>query len=161
MCDLVNVVSNWQASPAPTVWHFVQVGGGVVLLVGIVMLFLESQIRSVRYGKSFRGPALNGSAEVLSAARRSPSPTFVFSNGRRAVLCELELRVQLPGREPYDAVVAAPIDSRALVDLCVDGQRWELGQAWKVKPHKVFPVQVDSTDLQLVRVDFRRPIPQA
>jgi len=160
MCDVVNLASNWHASPVDPAWHFVQVGGGVALLIGIVSVFLHIQLRSVRYGKSFRGPALNGTAEVLSAARGTVGLP-VFTNSRRAVACELELRVQLPGREPYDAAVSAPIDSDALIDLCVDGQRWELGQPWKVKPHKVFPVQVDSTDLQLVRVDFRRPIPQS
>jgi hypothetical protein len=157
----VNRASNWHASPVDPAWHFVQVGGGVALLIGIVAVFLQSQLRSVRYGKSFRGPALDGTAEVLAAARRPVQPAFVFSNSRRAVLCDLQLRVQLPGREPYDAGVVAPIDSDALIDLCVDGQRWELSQPWKVKPHKVFPVQVDSTNLQLVRVDFRRPIPQS
>jgi hypothetical protein len=163
MCDAVDLASNWEASPAANpVWHFVQVGGGIALLIGIVAVFLQSQLRSVRYGKSFRGPALNGTAEVLAAARRPGlQPAFVFSNSRRAVLCDLQLRVQLPGREPYDAAVIAPIDSEALIDLCVVGQRWEPSQPWKVKPHKVFPVQVDSTNLQLVRVDFRRPIPQS
>ena len=160
MCDAVHLASNWDTSPANPVWHFVQVGGGVALLIGIVAVFLHIQLRAVRYGKSFRGPALDGTAEVLAAARRPVQPAFVFSNSRRAVLCDLQLRVQLPGHEPYEAAVVAPIDSDALVDLCVDGQRWELSQPWKLKPHKVFRVQVDSTNLQLVRVDFRRPIPR-
>jgi len=156
----MNLASNWHASPANPAWHFVQVGGGIVLLIGIVAVFLHIQLRSVRYGRSFRGPAMYGTAQVLAAARR-PVGLPVFTNGRRAVLGDFELRVQLPGRAPYDAAVIAPIDSDALIDLCVDGQRCELGQPWKVKPHKVFPVTVDSTNLQSVRVDFRRPIPQS
>lgn len=157
----MNLTSNWQASPASIIWHVCQWVGTVALLGGFIALFVEAQLRSVSRNKAFRGPASSGIAEVLSAAREGGlGATFSYGNGYRGVLCRIVLRVQLPERAPYEATGSTPVESRVLVDLCVDGQRWEVDQRWNIKPHKVFTAQVDSANPQDVRVDFRRPIPQ-
>jgi hypothetical protein len=118
--------SNWLASSAEIMWHVFQWGGTGVFLGGLIALFVHTQHSDASRRKAFRGPALSGSAEILSAAREGGLKPVFTSNGYRGVLCRIGLRVQLPGRAPYDATVSTSVESGVLVDLCVDGQRWEV-----------------------------------
>ncbi len=55
-------------------------------------------------------------------------------------LCEMVLRVQLPGQEPYDATIFPHVRVAAMADL----------------PGKTFAVETDSANPQNVRIG--RPI---
>jgi hypothetical protein len=82
-------------------------------------------------------------------------PTRVAAgSGSPAQSCWIQARVEIPGREPYDAGISQPLDAAVLVTLGLDGRNWD------VKPGKTFAVRVDSADPQKVLIDFSRPTPQ-
>ncbi|ORW35496.1 hypothetical protein AWB90_03400 [Mycobacterium paraense] len=56
--------------------------------------------------------------------------------------------------------VTTGLSSRSLAALCVEGQRWEPGRPWHVRPGTTFEVEVDSTDPLNVRI-VSDPIPPA
>ncbi|OBK46988.1 hypothetical protein A5655_08350 [Mycobacterium sp. 1081908.1] len=105
-------------------------------------------------GPKFSGPALTGTGRV------SAIPSLGLLSGGGAVvgniqlflhdmgqsgsrLCGIGLRVEIPGREPYDATVWQVIDRTQVAAM-------ESGAA--------FPVEVDSADPRNVRIDFGRPV---
>lgn len=126
----------------------------VVLLASMgfsisVLLFMH-RVR----GPKFSGPALTGTGRV------SAIPSLGLMSGGGAVvgniqlflhdmgqsgsrLCGIELRVEVPGREPYDATVWQVVDRAQVAAM-------ESGAA--------FPVEVDSADPKKVRIDFGRPV---
>jgi len=87
----------------------------------------------------FRGPALTGTAVVLSMrsigemAQNSLVPK---------IMCRIGLRVAVPGREPYDVKVWKTIAP------------WVMGA---VRPGATVGVQVDSSNPRNVRIDLSGP----
>jgi hypothetical protein len=124
----------------------------VVLIGAFILVSARARKRAVR---EFGGPPLPGTAQALSV-RREPGLAGLL--GRSYVLTRIGLRVELPDRQPYDATVTTALDSRSLAALCVDGQRWEPGRPWHVRPGTTFEVEVDSTDPLNVRI-VSDPIP--
>ena len=108
----------------------------------------------------FRGPALTGTAQVLSAARGGGLAGLFAGGYSGNVMCKIALRVEIPGRPPYDVTVKTLVGSRTLGALCVDGQRWEPGQPWHVRPGTTVAVEVDSANPENVRIDFGEPMTQ-
>ena len=130
-------------------WLYVAYG---LPVCGLIIYFLV-RARRRRRAAQFEGPAVTGTAQVLSAARESGLGGLLQSS-HSAVMSRIGLRVEIPGRPPYDVTVSRPIDSHMLTALCVDGQRWGPGQQWHVKPDMTLPVQVDSANPEDVRIDF-------
>jgi hypothetical protein len=87
-----------------------------------------------------RGAALTGTAQVLSV-NRATSP---YQPGD-ALALRIGLRVEVPGRQPYDVTVKRTVDLSHVV-------------VGHLKTGATFPVQVDATDPQKVRFDFSQPI---
>ena len=89
-----------------------------------------------RYHPKFRGPALAGTAQVLSVERiaKVEGPEHPLRIG---------LRVQIPGHQPYDVAVDRYVDVIHMPRL---------------HPGAVVPAQVDSANPQNVRIDFNQPI---
>ncbi|WP_081665333.1 DUF4190 domain-containing protein [Mycobacterium sp. UM_CSW] len=105
----------------------------------------------------FSGPALTGTGRVLAI------PSLGLMSGGGAVvgniqlflhdmgqsgsrLCSIALRVEVPGREPYDATVWKVVDRT---------------QVAAVESGAAFPVEVDSADPHKVRIDLNRPVPHS
>jgi hypothetical protein len=109
-----------------------------VLAIGGLIMFAVSNERR-RRASQFKGPALTGTAQVVSAAPvtgwdlRSLGTQII-----KARLVRLGLRMEIPGRPPYDATVTAPLMPR--------GTR--------------LTVWVDSANPENVRIDFNQPITQ-
>jgi hypothetical protein len=138
----------WFGYVASAVSAVVLVGGPFGLLIYI---FVSGRRR--RKAAQFEGPALAGTAQVLSAARGGGLGGLLQSS-HTAVMSRIGLRVEIPGRPPYDVTVTRLVDSHVLAALCVDGQRWGPGQKWHVKPGMTFPVQVDSGNPENAQIDF-------
>ena len=145
------------APEASEPWYgYVASGLGALVYVGLPIAALIYFILAPRRkAERFDGPALTGTAQVLSAARGG-GLVGLFAAGRSGVMCRFGLRVEIPGRQPYDASVTTIVGSGTLVALCVHGQRWEPGRPWHVKPGTTVAVQVDSTNPDKVLVDFSR-----
>jgi hypothetical protein len=138
----------------PLLFQIYQVVGTVAffgLMFGALIYSLVIPARR-RRAAQFKGPALTGTAHVLSAARAGGLAGTLGVNVYREVLCVIGLRVELSGRTPYDVTVTTPLDSQTLIALCVDGQRWEPGRPWQVKPGTTVAVEVDSTNPENVRI---------
>jgi hypothetical protein len=84
------------------------------------------------------GPALTGTAQILSVKQTAGST----QEGRNLPL-QIGLRVQVPGRQPYDVTVKRRVD---LVHVA------------RVQPGATVPVQVDATNPQEVGIDFNQPL---
>jgi hypothetical protein len=123
-----------------------------VPVCGLIAYFYI-RARRRRRPEPFEGQPLAGTARVLSAARAG-GLGGLLQGSHSAVSSRIELRVEIPGHPPYDHTFFRSLDSHLLGALCVDGQRWGPGQTWQVKPDLTLPVQVDSANLDDVRVDF-------
>ena|ERR1700739_38769 len=77
-----------------------------------------------------------GTAQVLSFVK-------IRNNKNGHDLCRIELEVNIPGREPYVAVVEKPL--------------WAAGQA-AVQPGKTVPVRVDTDNPKSLWFDFNHPV---
>jgi len=93
------------------------------------------------------GPALTGTARILSVK------VIVWGGYAFGLLglalsesyaCRTALRVEVPGREPYDVTVRGHVPKRLYRDLEGGG--------------RTVAVQVDSTNPKRVRIDFNQPI---
>jgi hypothetical protein len=156
--ELVNLALNGHPAPGTSwPWYgYVASAVSAVVLIGLPvcgLIYFFVSARRRRRAAQFKGLALTGTAQVLSAAREGGLGGLLQSS-HTAVMCRIGLRVEIPGRPPYDVTVNRSVDSHVLVALCVDGQRWGLGQQWQVKPGMTFPVQVDSANPEVVRIDF-------
>ena len=106
------------------------------LLIGAGIFFFVSNER-MRRARQFKGPALSGTAQVVSAAPLTAlEANYLGIQVVTGRLCRLGLRVEIPGRPPYDATVLAP--------LMQQGTR--------------LAVWVDSVNPENVRIDFNQPI---
>jgi hypothetical protein len=100
-------------------------------MVGLAFLIFKYRDRKLQ------GPIVNGTAEVLSLKVAS----WVVGNpGSGWRPCTIGLRVNVPGRAPYDVTIRQKIDSLTL-RLCV-------------APGRSVPVTVEEANPQHVRIDF-------
>jgi hypothetical protein len=113
------------------------------LVIIIAPLLAAVAIAATRFrNPKIRGPALTGTAQILSV-QHTTGPS---EEGRNLPL-GIGLRVQVPGHQPYDVTVKRTVD---LIHVA------------RVQTGATFPVQVDATNPQKVRIDFNQPItPQA
>jgi hypothetical protein len=108
-----------------------------------VFLLLFGYIPGLILGKrkrapEFKGPALAGTAQVQSMRHDSNSQSI-------PPVCWIALRVQLPGREPYDAQAKQQVPKEVYRVLRRGGG--------------TVAVQVDSTNPLLVWIDFTQSVP--
>jgi hypothetical protein len=113
-------------------WRALVIIGGVVAVVFSALRFRNPKIR---------GSALTGTAQVLSAQQ-----AVGVREERGDVAVRVELRVQVPGREPYNVTVK---------------RRVQLIHLPRVQTGASFPVQVDETNPQAVQIDFQPANPVA
>src|ERR1700738_2419267 len=86
------------------------------LLTAPLIIFFVAWVRVSRAAQ-FKGPALTGTAQLLSAARADELDPFgaawiveiMHSRSERRHPCRIGLRVQVPGRPPYDVTVTTPV----------------------------------------------------
>ena len=104
----------------------------IVLKVAI----LRRWVKRVTSGPEFTGAPVQGTARILSA----PEPRY--EHGITEAHCEIGLRVQLPGRRPYNA------KTYQLVDLDI----------LPLLPGATVVVNTDSANPKYVRIDFDQPI---
>lgn len=109
----------------------------LVIIGAVVAAVVFSALR-------FRNPKISGSALTGTAQVLSAQQAVGMREERGDVAVRVELRVQVPGREPYDVTVK---------------RRIQLIYLARVQPGATFPVQVDETNPQAVRIDFNQPIP--
>ncbi len=125
---------------------FVLFVAGFVLIINILNVVLARKFFPGNVKKSvdlfrlfrrlaFKGSALRGTALVLSL-----EPTGPIING--VYVCNIGLRVEIPGREPYEVTVQQPVNPISMA-------------AWQ--PGSTLQVQVDSADPLNVRIDSSQP----
>jgi hypothetical protein len=110
-------------------------------LFGIAVMMAAAVGAITRWMKrnpKIRGPALTGTARVLSMKRAG-----LLDNDHRPHV-RMKLSVEIPGHEPYDVAVERSVDNIYLP---------------RVQPGATMPVQVDSANPQRVRIDFSQPVP--
>jgi hypothetical protein len=106
--------------------------------IGVVTLGLYMFIRAWRI--PMRGPTLRGTAEIVSLRRLRFA---VGTSGFQRKPYRIGLRVQIPGREPYDVTIRQNIEP------------WMLGFA--TQAGATVPVQVQAANPQNVRIYFNQP----
>jgi hypothetical protein len=119
----------------PILFFFLPLALFFVSLFVIRLLWVRWRER----GLSFRGPALTGTARISGVDSEYYGHSFVTK-----MWCRIGLTVDVPGYQPYDAVVEAVVPRQAAVDD-LEG--------------RIVAVQVDSANLQRVRIDFNEPPP--
>jgi hypothetical protein len=97
--------------------------------------------RSVAVFRLFRRPAFKGSALTGPAQVLSLEPTGPVVNG--LYVCNIGLRVEIPGRQPYDVTVQKPVHPFSMTAL---------------QPGSTLQVKVDSADPLNVRIDSSQPV---
>jgi hypothetical protein len=107
------------------------IGSSFVIPVLVIVLARRSR------NPKIRGPALSGTAQVLSA-----QTTGTMIN--QSYVLRIALRVQIPDRQPYDVTV-----SRRIHPI----------QMAAIQPGNVIPVQVDAANPNVVEFDFNRSVP--
>jgi hypothetical protein len=117
------------------------VGGIIGLAVGLVAVTYSviAVIRTTKLG-GIRGAALTGTGRILSLKITGVSVN-TFRTKRR--VCVIGLRVEVPGREPYDATVR---------------QAFGLAEIMGLQPGSIIPVQVAAANPRKVRIDLDQPI---
>jgi hypothetical protein len=119
-----------------------QVNANLYVLFAIltaVIIIAVFSIRGMSYlNPNIRGPALTGTALVLSVKRDIWPPQRV----RRAIILPLRigLRVEVPGRQPYDVKVRRYVNAIHVVG--------------RLRTGATVPVRVDATHPQKLRLDF-------
>ena len=94
----------------------------------------------VRQMRKIRGPVVTRTAQVLSLKQFGS----VAVNGPARIVCRFRLRVQVPGREPYDVA------------------HWQNFAPWEldaVAPGRTVSVEVEETRPKRLRIGRSRPIP--
>ena len=104
-----------------------------VIVVGMVVIGVAPLFVWVHRFMTRAKP--RGTAQVLSFLK-------IRGNKNGHDLCRIELEVNVPGREPYVAVVEKPL--------------WPAGQA-AVQPGKTVPVRVDIDNPKSLWFDFNHP----
>ena len=106
-----------------------------VIAYGLWMTFIGSRETKIR------GQALTGTAQVLSVKTRGAVGDY--SQGSQRAVGRIRLRVQLAGREPYEATARQNFRPWAFAAL---------------QTGRTVAVQVDSANPQKVRIDLSQPV---
>jgi hypothetical protein len=111
----------------------------IAIFLGVATVIVVAAIRS-RGEPRIKG-ALTGTARVLSLQPTNAGNEFAHT-------CKIGLRVEIPGRAPYDVTIRQNV---RVIHLA------------RVQPGAAIPVQVDPANPQKVLIDFNEPItpPQA
>jgi hypothetical protein len=123
-------------------------GGWILIGAFVIFAVLAAWLpmflrRKLMFGPAFKGAPVPGTAQVVSVQETDVG--FGPVDGPTDELrCKIALRVQLPGRAPYDTTILQ------LVDL-VDHRP-------NLQPGATVVVTADSADPQNVRIDFTQPI---
>jgi hypothetical protein len=111
-----------------------------IIAVGVLAAVVVGIWTTKFMNPEIRGAALTGTARVLSV-NRATAPY----QARDALALRIGLRMEVPGRQPYDVTVKRTVDLSHVV-------------VGHLKTGATFPVQVDATDPKKVRFDFSQPI---
>jgi hypothetical protein len=111
---------------------------GIPVLIVVMLVYLYFRTRETKV----RGPALNGTAQVLSV-RKVGWAVGTPPNQKSA--CRVALRVNVLGVEPYEVTVHQNFEPFVLGLVVVPG--------------KTVPVQVEEANPQHVRIDLTQQIP--
>jgi hypothetical protein len=126
--DLNMAVANWYRP----IEGFVADYHWPILIVFLVAMLVAIGIRARRErNPTIRGPVLTGTARILSSK--------VSGGGEVACRIRVELRVEIPGRPPYDVTLTREFN---LIDVP------------RVQPGATFPVQVDANNPHQVVINF-------
>lgn len=118
----------------------------VCLIWGLVVFTHRRRRKNHGGPPKFSGPPLAGTAQILYVPREGGrTPKDNSRNRRYPPIRRIRLRVEIPGHEPYRASAYHEVPVPVL-------RRIEYLQSGTVV------VQVDSTDLNYVRIDFDQPI---
>lgn len=112
----------------------------VLAVVGLAV-FINSSIRK-KYGgpPKFAGPPLAGTARIMFVSQQRLPSSFA----KNPPIRQISLRVTIPGHAPYDAVTRQEVPIPVLKRIGFYGG--------------TVAVQVDSTNLKYVRIDFGQPV---
>jgi hypothetical protein len=117
----------------------------LLIVVGIVAFYFYMQGRKRKlFGgpPKFVGPPVAGTGRILFVSREGRGHPPLDSE--HPVIRAVRLEVRIPGHKPYDATAVQEIPVPAL---------------YRIDPHGgTVAVQVDSTNLNYVRIDFDQPI---
>ncbi len=91
-----------------------------------------TRTRNIEGFPYFQGPALSGTAQVMSKTPRNPQTLA------RDILCQIALKVEVSGHETYDVTLTQPLP------------RW--AATGEGRDNKVVVVEVDSAHPERVRV---------
>jgi hypothetical protein len=141
--DLVNVAYNGASHPLTGL----QYGLSAMVLalpVGLLVLMFVAQAR-LRAAGRFEGPALTGTAQLLSADRAGGLAAFAGDARGPGIVGRIGLRVSIRGRPPYDVTVTRKVGNTWLYYA----RRWPAG---------TYAVQVDSANPENVRFDYMQPM---
>jgi hypothetical protein len=126
---------------SPSMW-----GLPLMLLFALAVVafyvLMQSRVRK-KYGgpPKFSGPPLAGTGRILFVSRQGRSAPPLDS---KPVIRSIRLSVRIPDHEPYDATATQEVPVPVL---------------HRIDPHGgTVAVQVDSTNLKYVRIDFDQPI---
>jgi hypothetical protein len=136
----------WAQLGIPPGWPRALTIGGLFALIFVAWHVIRLPwIRRLKRGPAFKGPALTGTGRILSVD--------VYGGGVRTIglktVCQIALWVEVPGHQPY-TVMARQLMRQGVYLRVVRG----VARGDSI----VFAVQVDSTNLQRVRIDFSQPI---
>lgn len=131
-------ITSWADFLAAPWWEELIVVGVIVL---IIWVWVRTLILPALSKIQFRGHTLAGMAQVLAV---KSTGTVTNNTGYE---CKIALRVEVPGREPYDVTVRQTIDVAAMA---------------AIRPGTTVPVKVLAAHPRRVRIDFDQPVrPQA
>jgi hypothetical protein len=136
LAESIYHIRNWADFLAAPLWIQLIVVLVVLAFVGVPMLGIYTAYIRPRLGKiTFDGDTVSGTAQVLSAA----STNTVINNTNYMV--KIKLRVQVPGREPYEAQTKELFDVTAVGDM---------------QPGMTVPVIVSAAHPNRVKIDWGR-----
>ncbi|ORV93926.1 hypothetical protein AWC11_04460 [Mycobacterium interjectum] len=137
--DWATVAADVPAHHLASGWQYVAIPFSFLVFAALIGNFVYLVVNALRphRGPAFAGPALAGTAQVLSARGA------IYFGGRSTVY-RVGLRVAIPGHPPYDTKVTT---------------RVEMGAIAAVQPGATVAVQVDSSDPKKVRIDLGQPAP--
>jgi hypothetical protein len=114
-------------------WAYLIVAGVVAMIAwGITLTWVGRE-------RKIRGPALTGMAQILSVRTLGAVGTYP-----RRVVCRIRLRVDVPGREPYEAVARQNFTP------------WVLDA--RIHPGATAAVRVNSGNPKHVQIDLSQPV---
>jgi hypothetical protein len=115
----------------------------LILISGVVWILFLMRLRRPQPAPTFEGDPVYGTAQVVSVQGVHGRSREDYDQEQiRMALCEMVLRVQLPGQEPYDVTIFPHVRVDVMAGL----------------QGKTFVMEADSANPQNVRIDFTQPI---